>query len=46
MVEAAPATGTDRETGEVLVSLSNRANEDWVSRTSCVASRTLSGYTS
>ncbi len=33
MVEAAPATGMDGETGEVLVSLSNRVNEAWVSRT-------------
>ena len=31
MVEAVPATGMDEETGEVLVSLSNRADEAWVS---------------
>ncbi len=31
--EAVPATGMDGEMGEVLVSLSNRVNEAWVSRT-------------
>ena len=32
MVEAVPAAGTEMETGEVLVSLSNRLNEAWAIR--------------